>query len=483
MDIMRTESDSLGQINLPREALYGIHSYRAKNNFTNNTPFPIEWYKAVNIVKLAYYLTYKDFKSKAKDRLSKIQNIKIDFDDKIIDVLIESAKEASVGEYFDSFIVPGIQGGAGTSINMNINEIIANVALKKLGKNAGDYDFINPLDHSNMFQSTNDVIPSSLKVAIIYLLNELEKSINYLRSKIESLEQKYRKVPRIAYTQFQAAVPSSYGLLFSAYNETLSRDWWRVSKCFERIKMLNIGASAVGTGISVPRYFIMNVIQKLQELTSLPLTRSENLSDATQNLDTLVEVHSILKANAVNLEKISSDIRLLASDLLNQNIVRIPKLQAGSSIMPGKVNPVAVEYTVSISQIIYSNDILISNLSGMGNLDLNPYLPLIGIKFIESLKLLISANNSLADNLFSGLEIDIDKANINFIKNPSITTLLNTYIGYINSEKIAIEMKESQTDIITANEKLKLIDEDKLKNLIKIENFLKLGFSLNDLEN
>ncbi len=480
--MMRIEKDSLGQISLPKDALYGIHSLRASRNFTNDIAFPIEWYKSVHLVKMAYYLTYRDFKSKAKDRLAKIENININFEDNIIDAMLQTVKEGSSGLYFDNFIVPAVQGGAGTSINMNINEIIANVSLLKIGKEQGDYGIIDPLDHANMFQSTNDVIPSALKVAIIFLLNDLEKSINYLRSKIEVLEQKYRNVPRIAFTQYQSAVPSTYGLLFSAYNEALSRDWWRVSKCFERNKMLNIGASAVGTGISVPRYFIMNVIQKLQELTSLPLTRSENLTDNTQNLDSLVEVHSILKANAVNLEKISSDIRLLASDLVNQGIVKIPKLQAGSSIMPGKVNPVATEYAVSISHIAYANDSLISSLCGMGNLDLNPYLPIIGVKFIETLKLLISANNTLADNLFGGIEIDTDKANADFLKNPSITTLLNTYIGYHNAEKLANEMKENGIDIIEANNNLKFVEKNKLQNMIKIENYLKLGFSLNDLE-
>jgi len=226
----------------------------------------------------------------------------------------------------------------------------------------------------------------------------------------------------------------------------------------------------------------MNVIQKLQELTSLPLTRSENLTDNTQNLDTLVEVHSILKANAVNLEKISSDIRLLASDLVNQGIVKIPKLQAGSSIMPGKVNPVAIEYAVSISHIVYANDSLISSLSGMGNLDLNPYLPTVGVKFIETVKLLISANTTLADNLFDGIEIDTYKANADFLKNPSITTLLNTYIGYHKAEKLANEMKEKGIDLIEANNNLKFVENNKLQNMIKIENYLKLGFSLNDLE-
>ena len=479
---MRSERDSIGELLVPDEALYGIHSLRARSNFSNDHIFPIEWYKAVHIVKLAYYLTYKEFKSKAKNRLENIEHININFDDKIIESIIESASEGSKGKYFDNFIVPAIQGGAGTSINMNINEIIANSSLLKMGYKQGDYNYVDPIDHANMFQSTNDVIPSALKIAIINLLNDLEKSINYLRSKIEILEEKYRIIPRIAYTQYQAAVPSSYGLLFSSYNDALSRDWWRVSKCFERIKMLNVGGSAVGTGLSVPRYFIMNVIQKLQELTSLPLARAENMTDNTQNLDTFVEIHSIIKANAVNIEKISSDIRLLASDIHNQGVVKILKLQAGSSIMPGKVNPVAVEYAISISHQIYANDGLISNLCGLGSLDLNPYLPLIGVKFIESLKLLISANNSLANNLFEELEVDREKANKDFVNNPSITTFLNTFIGYNKSDKLAKAMKENSIDIFEANSILKLIDQDKLKEMIKVENFLKLGFSLDDLE-
>ncbi|MFO7828110.1 MAG: lyase family protein, partial [Bacteroidales bacterium] len=311
----RTEKDFLGEKKIPKDALYGIHSLRAKENFPDNSPFSLEWYKAVGLTKLACYLTYDKFKNASTQKYSDIDLPINLFEKKIIDALIESAEEVSEGKYYDHFIVPAIQGGAGTSINMNVNEIIANVSLKKLGKNAGNYQTIDPIEHANIYQSTNDVIPTSLKVAAIKLLVDLEEKINELRTDIEALENKNRNKLRIGYTQMQEAVPSSFGMLFSSYNEALSRDWWRVSKCFERIKIVNLGGSAIGTGIAVPRFFIMEAVATLQKLTNLPITRSENMPDATSNLDSLVEVHAILKAHAVNLEKMASDIRLLSSDL------------------------------------------------------------------------------------------------------------------------------------------------------------------------
>ena len=314
--MMRVEKDFIGSKKIPEKALYGIHSLRAKENFPDKTPFHKEWYKAVGLVKLACYQTYRNFKSaiiqKYPDKDIPIKNI----DEETLNALIDSAQEISEGEYFDHFIVPAIQGGAGTSINMNVNEIIANSALIKLAKNPGDYDHVDPIEHANIFQSTNDVIPTSLKVATIRLLEELEEKINELRLSVEKQESEHRNTLRIAHTQMQQAVPSTYGMLFSTYNEALSRDWWRVSKCFERIKVVNLGGSAVGTGIAVPRYFIMEAVPTLQKLTNLPITRSENLADATNNLDTFVEVHAILKSHAVNLEKMVSDLRILSSDAL-----------------------------------------------------------------------------------------------------------------------------------------------------------------------
>lgn len=478
---MRIEKDFIGEKEVPKDALYGIHSIRARENFINNSKFPIEWYKAVGLVKLAAYETYKKFKQATSAKFGEVKNIDF-FNDEIIESLISSAIEVSNGKHFEHFIVPAIQGGAGTSINLNVNEIIANTALVKLNANPGDYDKIHPIDHANIYQSTNDVIPTALKVAIIKLLEELEEEINTLRAEIEKLETKHRNDLRIGYTQMQAAVPSSFGLLFSTYNESLSRDWWRVSKCFERIKVVNLGGSAIGTGIAVPRYFIMEVVNTLQKNTNLPITRSENLSDATNNLDAFVEIHATMKSHAVNLEKMVNDMRLLASDLVGKGEVSIPKKQVGSSIMPSKINPVIPEYVVSSAHKIYANDLIISNLSAQGNFELNAYIPVIGCAIIESLQLLISANKTLKNNLFSELEVNSKVAFENLINNPSIATALLPFIGYSKATEISQYMLENQVDIFKANENLKLVKNTKLDEILSPQNLLKTGFTIKDLD-
>ena len=373
----RTEKDTLGEKQIPADALYGIHAVRAKENFPGNTLFPVEWYRAVGIVKVACYKTYRKFRDAASKKLGNDLPFN-PISDNILDALINAGGEVAEGKYFENFIVPGVQGGAGTSINMNVNEIIANAALLKTGNKCGNYTYIDPTSHSNIFQSTNDVIPTALTIAVIKLLQELEEKINLLRQKVEVYEKQNRDKLRPGYTQLQEAVPSSFGLLFSAYNETLSRDWWRVSKCFERIKQVNLGGGATGTGLAIPRFFIMEVVPELRGLTGMQLSHSENLSDATSNLDKWVEIHATLKAHAVNLEKMSSDLRLLASDIAGDKIIKIPERQVGSSIMPGKINPVIPEFVISVAHKVYSNDNLISSLCGQGAFELNAYLPVIG---------------------------------------------------------------------------------------------------------
>jgi aspartate ammonia-lyase len=476
----RIENDILGEKEIPSEALYGIHSVRAKENFPGNSLFPVEWYKAVGTTKLACYNTYKKFRSAAESKLGKDLPFK-NIDDKTLDALCKASQEVKEGKHFDQFIIPGIQGGAGTSINMNINEIITNLALIKLGHSCGEYNIIDPLEHANIYQSTNDVIPTALTVTVMELLNQLEDKINILRQKVEEIEKRNRENLRPGYTQMQAAVPSSFGLLFSTYNEALSRDWWRVSKCTERIKQVNLGGGAIGTGLSLPRFFIMEVVPELRRLTDLPLAHSENLSDATSNMDKWVEIHATLKAHAVNLEKMSSDLRLLSSDLAGTQTLSIPERQVGSSIMPGKVNPVIPEFVISASHKIYSNDVLISSLSGQGVLELNPYLPVIGCAIIESINLLISCNITLLNNLFSGLAIHESAGYEAVINSPSVTTALSPHIGYHKAAELAKLMKDKNISIFEANQALKLIDEAKLKLILEPGNLLKLGFSLDDL--
>ena len=298
---------------------------------------------------------------------------------------------------------------------------------------------------------------------------------------MEEFEKKYRENLRPGYTQMQTAVPSSFGILFSAYNEALSRDWWRVSKCSERIKQVNLGGGAIGTGLSLPRFFIMEVVPELRNLTGLPLAHSENLSDATSNMDKWVEIHATLKAHAVNLEKMSSDFRLLSSDLAGDKSISIPDRQIGSSIMPGKINPVIPEFVISSAHKIYSNDVLISSLSGQGSLELNAYLPVIGCSIIESINLLISCNVTLLNNLFTGLIINETAGYKAVIHSPSVTTALSPHIGYHKAAELAKLMKDKKIDIFEANNILKLIDETKLRSILEPGNLLKLGFSLDDL--
>lgn len=478
----RTEKDFLGELEVPAAALYGIHSLRAKENFPDNTPFHEPWYREVGTVKLACYLSYKSFKKALLDSAPEKKIPVRLIDDQVLEALIAAAGELSRGEYFDQFIVPAMQGGAGTSINMNVNEIIANAALIKLGKRPGDYHLVDPVEDANVYQSTNDVIPTALKITVMRLLDELEKSVNKLRSGVENLELKHRDVLRMAYTQMQEAVPSSYGKLFSAYAEALSRDWWRISKCFERIKVVNLGGGAAGTGLAIPRFFIMESINVLQKITGLPLTRSENLTDTTTNQDAFVEVHATLKSHAVNLEKMVGDIRILASDLYGKRELGIPARQAGSSIMPGKVNPVIPEFVIGAAHRVYANDQMISSLAGQGMLDLNPYLPQIGHAIIESIQLLIAACKTLQVNLISGLLLSAENAVINVYRSPSVCTALNPYIGYHAAAKYAQWMKENGGDIFEANEALKLFSEEKLKKIMQPGALLRLGFSVKDLE-
>jgi aspartate ammonia-lyase len=478
---MRIEKDFLGEVKLPDDAMYGIHSWRASRNFSNPLIFSKEWYKAVGTVKQACYETAIAFAEAAKSKYpAKKLPVGCENPDLLL-MLSQTAQEVSLGKYFEHFIVPALQGGAGTAINMNVNEIITNVSLAGMGEKPGQYDIIDPFIHANIFQSTNDVIPTALRVALLKQLNILEGEINALRSEFEKHETASRGFLRTAYTQMQQAVPSSFGLLFSAWSDALSRDWWRVSKCFERIKVTNLGGGATGTGMAIPRYFIMEVVNQLRQITNLPVTRSENHTDTTQNLDSFVEIHAILKAHAVNLEKISSDLRLLGSDITGQHELTLPQKQTGSSIMPGKVNPVICEFVISCSHKVYSNDMLISNLCGQGCLELNAYLPLIGHAILESLDLLISANESLRNHAIRELVINSQTAHDKLLRSPAITTALLPVLGYSKASQLAALMKTESLNIHEANQKLKLIDENTLEKILLPENILKLGYSLNDI--
>ena len=344
-----------------------------------------------------------------------------------------------------------------------------------------DYKIIDPIEHANIYQSTNDVVPSSLKIAAIQQLYILETTINELRQQLERIENEHRHSIRQGYTQMQAAVPTTFGRLLGSYNEALSRDWWRVSKCVERLKQLNLGGGAVGTGLAIPRFFIMEVTRNLRDITRLPLARSENLADTTSNMDCFTEVHATLKALAVNLEKMSNDIRLLSSDIVQRKEMTIPSCQTGSTIMPGKVNPVIVEYVISVAHSVYANDVLVSSLCGAGCLELNAYVPTIGHRLLESIELLTSACKSMNDNLIKGLEINTEKALQSVLSSPTIAIALVPIIGYNKATNLNNYMKATGLDIFEATKELGIIPENQLKELLKSENLTKEGFNLEDI--
>ena len=476
----RIETDSIGKAEIPEGALYGIHSLRASSNFPSSWPFPVEWYKAMGIVKLSAYRTYLRFRDAATKKYGSTRHLKM-IDDPVVDAMINAALDVASGKHYDHFIVSGIQGGAGTSINMNINEIIANASLISLGHQPGNYDVIDPVEECNLFQSTNDTVPTALTIAVMQLLNELAAEINSIRQSLELFEREHRNDLRPGYTQMQEAVPSSFGLLFGSYNEALSRDWWRVSKSLERIRTVNMGGGATGTGLSIPKFFIMEIVPELRNATGLPLARSENMTDGTANLDRWVEVHATIKSHAVNLEKMASDMRLLSSDLLTPKHLLLPDRQVGSSIMPGKVNPVIQEYVISVAHRVYGNDQVISSLAGQGCLELNAYLPLIGLSVIESLRLLISANKTLHENSVKKLTINSTEAYGKVMQSPAITTALIPYIGYNRASEIAKMMKIRGVTIVEANREMKFIDPEKLDDILQPGNLLKLGYSLEDI--
>jgi aspartate ammonia-lyase len=478
---MRIEHDFLGALDIPKDALYGIHAARAKRNFPLSNTFPTEWYQNMGIVKQACYETIAALKIAISQKYpEKLNCLKLP-EDAVLNALLKASIEITQGQHFNNFIVPATQGGAGTSINMNVNEILANRALLIQGFKPGAYEKTDPIEHANLYQSTNDVVPTALRVTLLQLLDKLELAINQTRQPLEKLENKYRNSLRTGFTQMQQAVPSSFGQLFGAYNDALSRDWWRVSKSFERLKTVNLGGGATGTGLSIPRFFIMEVVPTLKKLTGLPITQSENLTETTSNLDTLVEVHAILKAHAVNLEKMGSDLRLLSSDLMLRHEVQLPAKQTGSSIMPGKVNPVIVEYLISAAHKIYSNDMLITQLAAMGNLELNAYLPEIGCAFIESIKLLIACNQTLASNLLNELIVNEPIAKENLFSSPSVCTALIPVIGYHKASLLAKIMQANQCSIFEANKIAQVIASEKLEQLMMPGSLLQKGFSVNDL--
>lgn len=422
---MRIEKDSLGEKEINDEVYYGIHTARALENFdVKGKCVNVELIKAIALVKIAA--------AEANRKAGKLEE-NLAFEIK------KAANQLISGEYPDVFLLPSIQGGAGTSTNMCVNEVIANIALVNMGHKKGDYHILSPLDHVNHSQSTNDVYPTAVKIASIKLLRELLDETMALQEALQTKEKEFGDVMKTGRTQFQDALPMTLGQEFSAYAEAISRDRWRIYKIEERIRRVNIGGTAIGTGVGASGKYKFYVTEELQRMTGFGIARAENLIDATQNLDVYVEVHSLLKTMAVNLNKIAKDLRIMSSKPFGEIILE--PLQAGSSIMPGKINPVGPEFIQQIYYKVCGNDLTLTMACGDGEFELNAMHPIIAEVFLESFELLRDGIRVFREKVIKNIKANPENCKKHL---ENSITKASVYIEKYGYDKLAELIKESQ---------------------------------------
>jgi aspartate ammonia-lyase len=423
----RSETDLLGTRNVPAEALWGIHTLRAIDNFPlANRPVHRRLVHAFGAVKWAAARTNHDLGHWDEAKSAAIEN---------------ACREMVDGKLDEHVVTDALQGGAGTSTNMNVNEVLANRALQFLGRPLGDYDAVNPHDDINLHQSTNDTYPTALRVAAIFALHDLELKVIALQEAFQAKEKQLGNVVKLGRTEMQDAVLMTLGSEMAAYSEAFSRDRWRIYKCEERLRVVNLGGTAVGTGLGAPRQFIFRAVEHLRQITGLGLARAENLVDATQNADTYVEVSGILRALASNLLKIANDLRLLSSGpMAGLGEIHLPPRQAGSSIMPGKVNPVIPEAVAQAAIAVMGRDMMILLAVGGGNLELSQFMPLVADSLLSSIDLLANACDVFARHCVSGIVADTEACRRHVHNSTPTLTALVERIGYEVAEELAEQL-------------------------------------------
>jgi aspartate ammonia-lyase len=460
---MRIEKDFLGEIQLEDDCYYGIQTARAKENFA------VSYYQIEPLL----------IKSLAYVKLACAQiNQKLGYlEPQIAEAIAAGCHDIINGKYHDQFVVDPLQGGAGTSFNMNINEVLANLALQNLGFTKGRYEKVDPLLHVNMHQSTNDIFPTAVKISVLFFLQDLEKVTANLQATLQQKEQEFQEIIKLGRTQLQDAVPMTLGMTFGAFSEAIARDRWRVFKCRERIKTINLGGTAIGTGLGAPQQYIFKVAQRLRKLTGLAISRSENLIDSTQNLDPFVEISGMLKAFASNLLKISGDLRLLASGPQGGWAeINLPAVQKGSSIMPGKVNPVIPEMVSQVALKVMANDSTIGLAAGWGNLELNQFTPLIAYSILDSLRLLKNAVQTLDQRCIKGITANHHNCSLHLTNSKMLATVLVPILGYNKVEEIITTAQEQKCKIEEIILKQKLLSQKELEKLLSPNAMYKMGF-------
>lgn len=424
----REDKDLLGSMELPQECLYGIETARALSNFqVTGRPVRMELITAMITVKKAAALANQDTGRLPEEKA-----------EAIISACDEILRDPQ--SFRSAFPADALQGGAGTTTNMNVNEVLANLGLRHMGHKPGEYVYLHPLDDVNMGQSTNDVYPTALRIASIGLVRALSQSCSRLQESLQRREQEYDRVVKLGRTEMMDAVPITLGEEFGAYAQAIARDRWRIYKVEERLRQINLGGTAVGNRNNTTRQYMYRVTDHLQELTGYGLARAEYPMDLTQNCDVFVEVSGLLKALAVNLIKISTDLRIMNSGPYGGlSEIHLKPLQEGSTIMPGKVNPVIPEMVTQAALAVIADDNAITSAASMGNFELNAFMPLISDRLLESLTVLDQAVRTLQEKCIDLLEADFAGCRKHLDHALIYATVLSPYIGYEKASELASE--------------------------------------------
>ncbi|WNC12662.1 aspartate ammonia-lyase [Brevibacillus brevis] len=422
----RIEKDFLGEKEIPVHAYYGVQTMRATENF------PITGYRLHSSLIIAMAMVKK---------AAALANMEVSrLNPKLGNAIVTAAEEIIEGKWHDQFIVDPIQGGAGTSINMNANEVIANRGLELMGEKKGDYFHLSPNTHVNMSQSTNDAFPTAIHIATLDLLEKLLVTMENMHDVFGQKAREFDDVIKMGRTHLQDAVPIRLGQEFEAYRRVLERDMKRIKQSRQHLYEVNMGATAVGTGLNADPRYITTVVQKLAEITGFPLTGAEHLVDATQNTDAYTEVSAALKVCMMNMSKMANDLRLMASGpRAGLGEISLPARQPGSSIMPGKVNPVMAEVINQVAFQVIGNDHTICLASEAGQLELNVMEPVLVFNLLQSISIMDNAFRVFTQHCLAGIEANRERMKEYVEKSVGVITAVNPHLGYETAARIARE--------------------------------------------
>ena len=431
----RLESDSVGEKQVPIDAYYGVQTLRAFENFNiTGRKQPAVIVESLAEIKKACAITNK----KANDVPAEIA-----------DAIVAACDDILAGLFHDQFITDPIQGGAGTSTNMNANEVIANIALEKLGKEKGDYKFCHPNDHVNNAQSTNDVYPTALKLAIYKTGLKLLAKLDELDAALMEKADEFKDILKIGRTQLMDAVPITLGQEFKAYASAVKRGKRIIKAALEEMKTVNMAATAIGTGINTSEYFFHHIVEDLAEVTGIDLVQAEDMVDGTQNIDAFSVVSGALKTMAIALSKMANDIRLMnGGPKAGLGEITIPAKQNGSSIMPGKINPVIPEVLNQCCFGVIGNDMTVTMACEAGQLELNAFEPVVFDRIYDSMNMLMNGVDTFIINCVKGIVANEDKCHDLLYNSTGFVTALCPVLGYKKSAEIAKDFLKNGTPIV-----------------------------------